>query len=120
MRSTRKTNQALTSLISDLKKKAYENKAPIWKDIARRLERPAQSWSEVNIRRLAQHTKKNDVVIVPGKLLGSGNVDFPVTVAAFSFSESAKNKIAKAGGKSLTIQDLVDKYPSGKGVRIIG
>jgi large subunit ribosomal protein L18e len=114
-----KSNKVLVRLIADLKRKAHENKAPIWKDIANRLSKPDRSWAEVNIRSLAQHTKKNDVVVVPGKLLGVGSLDFPLTVAAFSFSGSAADKIKNAGGKSLSISELVDKHPSGKGVRII-
>ncbi len=119
MPTAEKSNKVLIRLIADLKKKAHDNKAPIWKDIANRLSKPNKSWAEVNIRSLAQHTKKNDVIVVPGKLLGVGNLDFPVTVAALSFSGSAKDKIKRAGGKSLSINELVDKHPSGKGVRII-
>ena len=120
MPRTRKNNESLINLIADLKKSAYENEAPIWRDIARRLEKPSKSWVEVNIRRLAKHTKKNDTVIVPGKLLGSGNLDVPLTVAAYSFSESALKKIRDAGGKGISIPKLVDLNPKGKGIRIIG
>ena len=67
MPSVKKTNQSLIRLISDLKKKAHKNRAPIWKDVAKRLEKPQRSWAEVNIRKLANHTKKNEAVIVPGK-----------------------------------------------------
>ncbi|UCF09202.1 MAG: 50S ribosomal protein L18e [Thermoplasmata archaeon] len=116
----KKTNQSLVRLISDLKKNAHKNRAPIWKDVAKRLEKPQRSWAEVNIRKLALHTKKNEVVIVPGKLLGGGNMNFPVTVAAFSFTKTAKIKIQKAGGKSVSIPELVKMHPKGKDVRIIG
>ena len=82
----------LITLISELKKKAYENKAPIYKDIACRLEKPARSWAEVNIHRLATYTKKGDIVVIPGKLLGSGELKVPITVAAFNFSASVTAK----------------------------
>jgi ribosomal protein L18E len=39
-------------------------------------------------------------------------------VAAFAFSNEARNKIHSAGGKALTISDLVKAHPKGKGVRI--
>ncbi len=116
----KKTNELLIKLIADLKKHSYENHAPIWKDIAKRLEKPSKSWAEVNIRRLAKYAKKGDTVIVPGKLLGSGNLDVPVTVAAYSFSESAKIKIRNSGGKSISISELVKINPKGKNIRIIG
>lgn len=120
MPRTEKSNMMLSKLIADLKKTAHENKAPIWKDIAKRLSKPRRSLAEVNVGRLARHTEKNQVVVIPGKLLGVGDLDFPLTVGALSFSESAKQKIHRAGGTSLSIGELADRHPSGKGVRIIG
>lgn len=120
MPTRKKTNELLISLIAELKKKAYENQAPIWKDIAKRLEKPNSRWAEVNLRRIAEYSKKGDTVIVPGKLLGEGELAVPVTVAAYSFSESAKRKIESAGGKGLSISELVNLNPKGKGIRIIG
>lgn len=116
----KKTNEMLIKLIADLKKSAYENDAPIWRDIAKRFGKPSKSWAEVNIRKLATYTKNNDTVIVPGKVLGSGNIDAPVTVAAYSFSESARTKIHNAKGNCLSIPALLKKNPKGKGIRIIG
>jgi large subunit ribosomal protein L18e len=116
----KKTNELLISLITDLKKQSYENQAPIWKDIAKRLEKPNSRWAVVNIRRLAEYSKKGDTVIVPGKLLGEGELAVPITVAAYSFSESAKRKIESAGGKQLSIAELASLNPKGKGIRIIG
>jgi len=107
-------------MITYLKKKAHENDAPIWKDIAKRLEKPSKSWAEVNIRRLSRYAKKGDTVIVPGKLLGSGELSVPITVAAYSFSGSAKTKIKNSGGTSVSIPELVKMNPKGKDVRIIG
>jgi len=114
-----KSNQVLVQLIADLKKRAHENEAPIWKDIANRLSKPNRSFAQVNISSLARHAKKNDVIVVPGKVLGVGSLEYPVTVGALSFSGSAEDKIKKAGGTSLSIKEMVNKYPSGKGVRII-
>jgi large subunit ribosomal protein L18e len=41
------------------------------------------------------------------------------TVAAFSFSEGAKEKIEESGGRVLSIRDLMDENPNGKGVKIL-
>jgi large subunit ribosomal protein L18e len=120
MASPKKTDQGLVSLIFDLKKWSRENNAPIWRDIARRLEKPSRVWAEVNISRISLHTKKGETLIIPGKLLGAGDIDYPVTVAAFKATEGAKNKITAAGGTVLTIPELVDKNPKGSGVRIMG
>jgi large subunit ribosomal protein L18e len=118
--SERKTNEVLISLITDLKKASYENEAPIWKDLAERLEKPSSSWAEVNLRRISQFTKAKDVVLVPGKLLGSGELTEPVTVAAYTVSLSAKQKIEGSGGKSITIRELMKLHPKGTNVKIIG
>jgi large subunit ribosomal protein L18e len=118
--SQKKSNARLLKLIGYLKKKAHENDAPIWRDVAKRLEKPSKSWAEVNISRVAQHSKKGDTIIVPGKLLGSGTLSAPVTVAAYSFSGSAKSKIRSSGGKSISIPELVKSNPKGKNIKIIG
>jgi len=74
----------------------------------------------VNISRINRYTLKNETVAVPGKVLGAGELDHPVTVAAFAFSETAKQKIRKARGKCLSLVELVKKNPKGSKVKIIG
>ena len=114
------TNPQLLELIRFLRKKAVEHKAEIWRDIAERLAVSRRRRIAVNVSRINRYTEKGDVVVVPGKVLGAGKLGHKVTVAAFSFSETAKNKILKAKGKCLTIQDLVKKNPKGSNVKIIG
>ena len=97
-----------------------KTKAPIWKDLERRLSGPRSNRSEVNLGTLAQVTKPGEIVLVPGKVLGTGSLGHKVTVCAFSISESAARKIAQAGGKVVSLEEFVKKYPEGKGVRMIG
>ena len=120
MRKINKTNQHLVELIQDLKRSAYENGAPIWRDVAERLMKPSKNWAEVNISRIARNVKKNEVVLVPGKLLGSGDIDMAVTVVAYRASASAVGKITGAGGRVITIPELMEENPKGTGVRIMG
>tara|TARA_B000000565_G_scaffold200869_1_gene154500 strand:+ start:959 stop:1132 length:174 start_codon:yes stop_codon:yes gene_type:complete len=56
---------------------------------------------------------------VPGKVLGSGSINGGQTVAAFSFSDAARSKIEASGGRTLSIRELMDENPNGKGVRIL-
>lgn len=116
----RKTNPLLTSLIQDLKKKSYENDAPIWKDVALRLERPSRNWPEVNLSRIDKYVRENETALIPGKVLSSGGLTKKVSVAAWSFSDKSLMKIKEAGGKTLSIQELVKINPKGKDVRILG
>ncbi|MDD3421824.1 MAG: hypothetical protein PHS47_05970 [Methanocellales archaeon] len=42
-----------------------------------------------------------------------------MTIVALDFSLSARDKITNVKGKCLTIEQLIEDNPSGKGVRII-
>ena len=117
---TKKTNPMLIALIQDLKRKSYENDAPIWKDIALRLEKPSRNWSEVNLDRIDKYIKENETALIPGKVLSSGNLTKKISIAAWSFSEKSLEKIKKAGGKHMSIEDLVKNNPKGKDIRILG
>ncbi|NLK31484.1 MAG: 50S ribosomal protein L18e [Methanosarcina flavescens] len=115
---TRKTNPRIVSLILTLKERANANTAPIWKDIARRLEMPSRNYAAVNISKINRHTAKDDVLLIPGKVLGAGLLDHPVTVAALNFSDSAAKKITEAGGRCLSLEEIVESNPKGSGIRI--
>jgi len=116
----RKTNPNLVKLIDDLLKASAENKAKVWKDIAERLAKPLRNYAEVNVGKIDRYLRENEIAVVPGKVLGSGEITKPVTVAAWRFSESARRKIESAGGRTLSIWDLIRENPSGKNVRIMG
>ena len=116
----RKTNPLTIELIKKLKKKYYENNAAIWKDIAERLEKPSRRWAEVNLYKIDKYVKENETALVPGKVLSTGQLTKKISIAACSFSEKAKEKIKKAGGKCLTIEELMEINPTGKNVRIMG
>jgi len=116
----KKTNPNLIQLIKELKRFSYENDAPIWKDIAKRLENPSSKWAEVNVGKIERIAKENEMIIVPGKMLGTGIINKPVTVAAFRFSKDAEKKIQDAGGNVLSIIEIIDKNPKGTNIRIMG
>jgi large subunit ribosomal protein L18e len=58
-------------------------------------------------------------VVVPGKVLGAGKLNHPVTVAAIAFSEQALQKIKAAGGRAIHILHLIEENPRGSNVKII-
>jgi large subunit ribosomal protein L18e len=110
------TNLQLRKTVNFLSKQ----KKQIWHRIASDLLRPARQRRAVNIFRINRYSKKGEVIAVPGKVLGEGLLEHSVTVAAYSFSKEAKNKIEKAGGKTLSIRELAEKHPDAKGVKILG
>ncbi len=113
-------NPELLSAIRSLRKKAKESDATIWRDIADSLGASKRRRIAVNLSRLNRHTEAKETVVVPGKVLGSGTLTHPVSVAAFSFSAQARMKITEAKGKCLSISDLMETNPKGSNVKIIG
>lgn len=118
MREIKKTNEDLITLIQNLKSESRKHDAPIWRDLAKRFEKSNKRWAQVNVSHITRYAKKDDIIVIPGKLLGSGYIDIPVTIAAFQSSENAREKITNAGGKILTILDLIKKNPKGTNIRI--
>jgi len=119
-KKTTKTNPTLITLINELKKHANENKAQIWKDIAIRLEKSSSNWPVVNLGKINRFISEKETALIPGKVLSDGELTKKVTIAAWSFSEKAQEKIKKAGGKHISIEDLMKHNPKGKDVRILG
>jgi large subunit ribosomal protein L18e len=115
-----KTNPEVLRAIAELKALSREHGAPIWRAVAERLEGPKRNWPEVNLSLVARHAGKGGSVVVPGVLLASGTLGFPVTVGAFRASEAARRKVAAAGGAALPILEFARKHPRGTGVRILG
>ncbi|WP_461462955.1 50S ribosomal protein L18e [Methanobrevibacter sp.] len=114
-----KTNPNLIKLIRTLRKKSNEENVAIWKVVASKLERSNRRTAEVNISSINRYAHEDEVVLVPGKVLSNGNLDKKVTVAALKFSETAVEKINSAGGKCLTISEILEENPKGSNIRIM-
>jgi large subunit ribosomal protein L18e len=112
-------NDQLMELLQLLKKAAIENDAAVWKRVAVELEKPTRSRRIVNIYKLDKYVREGETVIVPGKVLGTGDLTKKLSVAAYSFSGDAVVKIS-AKGKAMSIKELVEKNPKGEKVRIMG
>ncbi len=104
MNATGPTKLSTIKLARDLKKE----KQNIWKDLAKRITGIRRNRAEVNLSKLSKMAKKNKgkILIVPGKVLGSGLMEEKATVAALSFSEKAEKEINQKG-KTLTLSELV-------------
>ena len=120
MKKLRTTNPDRIELVRFLKKQSRENKVQIWRDIAERLAKQRSRAVVVNLSRLERHTKKSETIVVPGKVLATGQLKHPITIAAFAFSEKAAEKIGTAKGKCVGFADLIKKNPTGANVKILG
>ncbi|MDH5432230.1 MAG: 50S ribosomal protein L18e [Nitrosopumilus sp.] len=114
------TNQVVIHMAKDLKKASAKNDAPIWAKLAEYALKPSIARRDLNLNRIGQLTKENDVVVFPGKVLGTGNISHKITLFSFSISNSAATKIVEQGGKIITYSNLIEQNPTGKGVVLLG
>lgn len=113
-------NQQLQTLITELKKASIENDAKIWKVVATYLEGSNSRRPEVNLSKIDKYAKEGEIVLVPGKVLGMGELTKKLTICAYAFSSSALYKISQNGSKIISISDLIKKNPKGSKVRLLG
>jgi large subunit ribosomal protein L18e len=117
-----KSNAILRSQAVALERKGRKEKKGLWRDAARHLSASKLNETVVNVgllSRIARAESAPEALLVPGKVLASGLPDRKMIVGAFSFSDAARRKIIAAGGETLTIPELLGRYPEGKGVRLV-
>lgn len=119
MKRSKSSNPVLIGLIKELNKRAHDEKVALWRDLAEGLTKSAANRAAINIGQIARYTSENDVVAVPGKVLASGALKHPVTIAAFDFSSAAREKISSAGGKCISLNELMDRKKKGSGVKLM-
>jgi len=113
------TNPILKELIDDLKKKSLEKQNNFLKDIVKKLNKSRRQRIEVNLAHIERHTKKGETILVPGVVLGYGELSKPITISAWKFSKPAKQKIERSKSKAISIEDLIKKNPRGTKVKIL-
>ncbi|MGV9173506.1 MAG: 50S ribosomal protein L18e [Promethearchaeia archaeon] len=113
-RPTGPSNFYVRKLIRDLKK----TKRNIWKQVSEKLSKPRKHRVEANLYRINNKTKKNDVIVIPGKVLGTGDLDHKLTIACIDYSRSARRKIEASGSTLLSIEQLLEEHPDGSNVKI--
>jgi len=101
----RKINPELRELILKLKKKKEKD----WLYIAYLLAKPRRKNKAVNLNKIDNFSKENEIVVVPGKVVSQGTINHKITIAALSFSKEATEKLKKAECEIKTIAALVNK-----------
>ncbi|MHA2008886.1 MAG: 50S ribosomal protein L18e [Promethearchaeota archaeon] len=108
------SNFYVRKLIRDL----WKTKIKIWRKISKKLSGPRKNRISPNLHRINKKTKENDVIVIPGKVLGIGELDHTLTIACLDYSGSVKKKIESSGSKLISIEELLEKNPNGNGVKI--
>jgi large subunit ribosomal protein L18e len=109
-RMDRKTNPVLVETINLAKKNNFL-------DLAKKLSTSTKLQSRVSLDKISK--LKEDTVIVVGKVLGQGEIEKKIEIAALGFSEQAKDKLSKAGCKMSTIKKYILDKKKLEGVKIL-
>ena len=112
-------NSELEKTIRELKTAKKKTGQPIWGALADELDKPKRIRVDVNLSSINRYTQEGDVAVIPGKVLATGRLEHPVTVAAFSFSDAAKEKIVAAGGEVKTLTQLASEGVEPSKVKLI-
>ena len=112
-RVRRKTNPEIAETI------ALALKNPSWREVAKILSSSTSKYSSVNLEDIEKQTKIGETVVVPGKVLGVGNVSKKVRIAALSISETALSELKNTKSEFVIILDEIKKNPKAEGVKLV-
>ncbi len=96
-----------------------KTKRRFWKTVSDFLKKSRSNRITVNLGKINIFTEAKDAVLVPGKILSSGDLTRPIIISAFSCSKKAKKKILKAGGEFLSIEELLERNPAGSKIKLL-
>ncbi len=119
-RSEKKAREKTNPLIKEAVITLNKTKAKAWKDVARRITAPTRQNKGVPLSRISKYTAEGDTVVIPGKVLGNGDINHSITLAATGYSKKASEKLKEAKCKTMSILELAKKNPEGKNIKIIG
>lgn len=112
-KTKRKTNPILIETIF------VARKSKNWFSLAHILSGSSSKLSAVNLSELDAKTTAGDTVVIPGKVLGSGNLTKKIRICALSASLETLEKLKKSKSEFVTILDEIKKNPKAEGIKLI-
>ena len=112
-------NPELEKIIKELKTAGKKSGHAYFSALSEELDKAKRARIAVNLSAISRLTAEGDIAAVAGKVLASGELKHPVTVAAFNFSDAALEKIKAVGGEAKTLAQLIADNPEGSKVKII-
>lgn len=113
IRTRRKTNPSLVETLRLMRK--HEK----WKDFAKILSGPTRKYTSLNLSTLNEHSKVGDTLVVPGKILSSGELTKKIRICSLSISAGAKEKMKESKSEWVALIEEVKKNPKAEGVKIV-
>ncbi|MGQ9759130.1 MAG: 50S ribosomal protein L18e [Candidatus Methanomethylicaceae archaeon] len=119
VKRTLPTNPRTRRIVRLLRKASRTHNAEIWRALSEALCMPTRRRITINLSKIDSLTSEGDCVAIAGKVLGFGNLSKRVDIAALSFSQTARSKIAQSGGKALSLDVLAKLNPKGRNIKIL-
>jgi large subunit ribosomal protein L18e len=109
----RKTNPELVENILAAKKNNS------WKEVAHLISYPRRLQISKNLDEIDRGSKEGDTIIIPGKVLGNGNVNKKIRIAALKFSKQAVEKLKSRKCEMVSIKDEIKINAKAQGIKIL-
>jgi len=109
----RKLSPEIVSTILNTKKKSK------WQEVAGVLASPRRNKFVLNLDEINEKAKEGEKVIIPGKVLGQGELKKKIKVVALAFSKSAEEKLNKGKTEFSTIKEEIKSNPDAKNLKVI-
>jgi large subunit ribosomal protein L18e len=109
----KKTNLNLVDTINSSKK--YD----AWLSVARTLSGTRRNKVGLNLKEIEKRSEESKIVVIPGKVLASGEIKKKLKIVALDFSKQTKEKILNAGATYSTILEEIKLNPEGKDIQIL-
>ncbi len=90
-----------------------------WLKIAGMLSGPRRKRTDLNLKEIDKKAKKEEIIIVPGKILSQGEINKKIKIVALNFSDKAKEKLKESKINFTTIINEIKENPEAKGIRIL-
>lgn len=109
----RKTNPELVeTIIKNKKQKA-------WLGVAHAISTPRRKRFSINLDQIEKKSKDGDVIVIPGKVLGLGEVKKKIKISALKYSESAKKKLKDRKIEFNLIIEEIKSNPEAKKIKVL-
>ena len=115
----RKTSSEVRETIMKLAQVSRESNSVFWRDIAERISGGRRRYASVDLGKIERLCAEGDTVVVPGTVLGGGEIEKKITISAIRASTSAIEKIGKSGSTFKKLSDLAIENPKGTNIKII-
>lgn len=113
IRSRKKTSPELAATIS------LALKTSAWVKYVKLLSQPTKKHSSINLKKIDKQTSMGDTVLIPGRVLSSGEITKKIRICSFGISKEALENLSKTKSEWATILDEIKKNPKAEGIKII-